>query len=820
MHRPWGNHVALIKAMGEETETRARGTQKVIGERLGFRLAALAAAWLVLAVAPCSAVVRHPALARKAWLHAERLQKDLSAKPSTKRTAAEYKRVIREYRRVYYYDFAYVKAPVAAQTMADLYEEMGTRFQDPAYFNLAIKYYRYVVTEYPGTSMARDSALAVGKVYLDDLHDTGQAAEAYRAFLKKHPRSSKSAEARSKLKEIADLQAASNKPKAAAADSTEAASETGHSSHSGPVEVTEIHKWVGPNFTRVVIGAKGAFQYNTLRLSNPDRIVFDLPNTHVRPTLRNKSVAINGAFLRDIRVGQFKPNVTRIVLDVRDISDYSAFAVPNPFRLIIDVRGEPAETASKSPEHRAADSPATAKPVLTEQASIARSKPLAAPPRHVERLEEPKPGPAIEFQDQMAAKTKAETEAKQDAGKAARLNTKAEPSQHVSQAAPPTKAAPAIEFHDQQAVKTKATATAKQGADEAAKQKTKTTPVTQARPTAKAKADADASHPNVQETRKAKDEVASVNHRQEEALPTVEANPGHKTRKSAGSKAEEAALHQVLHATKRKAELASSKSGGRVVRLSTKPASPTENGSQTLTRALGLKVARIVIDPGHGGFDTGTIGPSGLEEKNLVLDIGLRLRKLLETRTNSEVFMTRSTDKFIPLEERTAIANEDGADLFVSIHANASSDHHVRGIETYFLNFTRDPEALRLAARENATSQESVHQLQNLIKKIALNNKIEESQELARDIQTALYKHMSRVSRGIHNRGVRKAPFVVLIGAQMPSILAEISFLSNAHSERLLRTGSYREQIAKALFNGIEDYITNLGSVRVAQRTR
>ena len=207
----------------------------------------------------------------------------------------------------------------------------------------------------------------------------------------------------------------------------------------------------------------------------------------------------------------------------------------------------------------------------------------------------------------------------------------------------------------------------------------------------------------------------------------------------------------------------------------------------------GLQIHSIMIDPGHGGHDTGTIGPTGLEEKNVVLDIALRLRKLLETQTDSQVVMTRSTDKFIPLEERTAIANEKGADLFISIHANSSPDPKVRGIETYYLNFTTDPEALELAARENATSQESVHQLQSLIKKIALSDKVEESQELGRDVQKDLYKDMSRVSHGIHNRGVRKAPFVVLIGANMPSILAEIAFLSNPHSERLLRRESYRQ---------------------------
>ena len=138
------------------------------------------------------------------------------------------------------------------------------------------------------------------------------------------------------------------------------------------------------------------------------------------------------------------------------------------------------------------------------------------------------------------------------------------------------------------------------------------------------------------------------------------------------------------------------------------PATPTESGSRTLTRALGLKVGRIVIDPGHGGHDTGTIGPTGLEEKTVVLDVALKLRKLLEQNTGCEVVMTRSGDTFVPLEERTAIANEKSADLFISIHANASQDNSARGIETYYLNFTSSPEALEVAARENASSQEAV----------------------------------------------------------------------------------------------------------------
>ncbi len=778
---------------------------------MGFRLAVLAGIWIVLMSAPCFATLRHPELARKAWLRAVDLQQKLEAKPAGHRTRAEYARVIREYRYVYYYDFAYVKAPIAAETMGDLYVEMGRLFHSSVYFKSAIEHYQYVVSQYPVTSMARESALAIGNAYLEGLSDPEQAEEAYRALLEKHPGSTQSGEARKKLKEIADMQAARKAQESAKAGNAAGAGEPGARAAGGPVEVTEIHKWVGPSYTRVVIGARGPFQYNTLRLSHPDRIVFDLPNTRLNRALLKESVSVNGAYLHDIRVGQFKPNVTRIVLDVKDISDYSAFALPNPFRLIIDVHGSSTEPATDGPEHAKSAVAAATRTGRTEQAAAEEKPPVVKPTpvapsktkvevsRRVEAAARQKTTGPIEFPDQQAAVEEKPPVVKR--APVAPSKTEVEASRRVEAAARQKTTGP-IEFPDQQAAKARAEAESNHAAGEAAKKQTQATSDHSVQPPAKPKV-AVASSPHIEEPAKPKAQTAS--------------NPPDR---EAVKKTEAASSRPVSHSAKQKVEAASAETSHKPFPFSAKPASPTENGSQTLTRALGLKVARIVIDPGHGGFDTGTIGPSGLEEKNIVLDIGLRLRKLIETQTNSEVFMTRSTDKFIPLEERTAIANEDGADLFISIHANASRDHRVRGIETYFLNFTSDPEALRLAARENATSQESVHQLQNLIKKIALNNKIEESQELARDIQTVLYKRISRASRGIHNRGVRKAPFVVLIGANMPSILTEISFLSNPHSEHLLRSPAYREQIAKALFNGVENYINNLGSVRVAQRTQ
>jgi N-acetylmuramoyl-L-alanine amidase len=247
-------------------------------------------------------------------------------------------------------------------------------------------------------------------------------------------------------------------------------------------------------------------------------------------------------------------------------------------------------------------------------------------------------------------------------------------------------------------------------------------------------------------------------------------------------------------------------------------AQPTSDGDRSLIRTLGLRIGKIVIDPGHGGHDTGTIGPNGLLEKELVLDVSRRLGKLLAARLGAQVVFTRRDDTFIPLETRTSIANQEQADLFVSVHANSSHDPDARGVETYYLNFTSSPEALEVAARENAASDKSIHELQDLVKKIALKEKIEESREFASDVQGALHTGLATKNPGERNRGVKKAPFVVLIGANMPSILAEISFLSNPGDERRLRTPQYRQRIAESLYHGISHYVDGLGGLKVASQ--
>ncbi|MFZ0591237.1 MAG: N-acetylmuramoyl-L-alanine amidase [Bryobacteraceae bacterium] len=243
----------------------------------------------------------------------------------------------------------------------------------------------------------------------------------------------------------------------------------------------------------------------------------------------------------------------------------------------------------------------------------------------------------------------------------------------------------------------------------------------------------------------------------------------------------------------------------------------TNESSHSLVRVFGLKIHKVVIDAGHGGHDTGTIGPRGLMEKDLVLDVALRLGRLVEQRLGAEVVFTRSTDTFVPLEERTKIANDEKADLFISIHANSSPAPSATGVETYYFNFTSDQHSLDLATRENASSNSSIFELNDLLHKAVLNAKVEESRQFAQRVESSLYTMSARMNSGSRDRGVKKAPFVVLIGATMPSILAEIGFVSNPRDERLLRRADQRQKIAESLYKGLSGYATSLSHVQMAK---
>ena len=243
--------------------------------------------------------------------------------------------------------------------------------------------------------------------------------------------------------------------------------------------------------------------------------------------------------------------------------------------------------------------------------------------------------------------------------------------------------------------------------------------------------------------------------------------------------------------------------------------SASHDSQPSLTRELGLKINRIAIDPGHGGYDTGTIGPHGLLEKNLCLDVALRLGQLIEANLpGAEVIYTRKDDRYVGLEERTAIANHADADLFISIHANSSRSGEARGVETYSLSLTAPQESTALAARENALAQSSFHDLPELIEKITRDEMIGESRQLAVDIQNSLSQSLQLVSPRETNRGVKQAPFIVLTDANMPAVLSEISFVNNPSDENLLLESGQRQRVAEGLYRGITAFLDRLRSPR------
>jgi N-acetylmuramoyl-L-alanine amidase len=252
-----------------------------------------------------------------------------------------------------------------------------------------------------------------------------------------------------------------------------------------------------------------------------------------------------------------------------------------------------------------------------------------------------------------------------------------------------------------------------------------------------------------------------------------------------------------------------------------RPVTPSANssGSFSVARQLGLGVSRVVIDAGHGGHDPGA-SAFDITEAEVVLDVALQLEKLLLQQPGMEVVLTRRTNDFLSLDERTGMANRASADLFLSIHANASASPTAQGVETYFLNFALNPQAEAVAARENAASGKTMNSLSGIVKAITLNSKLNESRDFAGSVQRALVRGLRSSNRSLKDLGVKQAPFMVLIGASMPSVLAEISFVTNSQEARLLKSSTYRQKIAESLLNGILRYQQSLKKVQTAVQSK
>lgn len=234
---------------------------------------------------------------------------------------------------------------------------------------------------------------------------------------------------------------------------------------------------------------------------------------------------------------------------------------------------------------------------------------------------------------------------------------------------------------------------------------------------------------------------------------------------------------------------------------------------ESLPSQLGLYIRTIVIDPGHGGKDKGAIGPTGLYEKDVTLAIAKELKKILQTKGDYAVYLTRTTDEFLPLEKRTAIANAKKADLFISIHTNAHEDPNLGGVETYFLNFSADKEAARVAAMENAITQHKLSDLEAILKDLLFITKLQESARLANSVHRCLVGELEKHKVHLRDLGVKQAPFYVLMGANMPAILVEVAFISNPKEEEFLKDKTYINYIAEALASGITDYAKNLAGI-------
>ena len=255
-------------------------------------------------------------------------------------------------------------------------------------------------------------------------------------------------------------------------------------------------------------------------------------------------------------------------------------------------------------------------------------------------------------------------------------------------------------------------------------------------------------------------------------------------------------------------------SGTRTPPLKPKVSIPRKIPNASLVQQLGLGIKTIVIDPGHGGRDCGAIGYRRIKEKKVVLAIAKRLKEEIKKRhPHMRVILTRYKDRYISLEERTAIANTRKADLFVSIHANAHRNRRVSGVETFFLNFATDEEAVRVAALENATSRKSISDLQSILHDLMLNSKIAESSNLAYMVQRKLVRRLRSKFRHVRDHGVKQAPFYVLIGAKMPAILVETSYISNPMEAKRLNNSRYQREIAKGIADGIDAYISQIHSL-------
>ncbi len=724
----------------------------------------------------------------------------------------------------------------ALLAIGDVYREMARRFQARQYDEDARDAYGQLVAEYPRSPLGEQALYRTLEI-ARARGDRKALAAAGRNYLEAFPEGARAREVTSLLRHGGVLQAAALPAPPPP----------------GLAQVFNLRFWTGEASTRVVLDVEKKVEIHYDRIASPDRLWVDLEGTRLHPNLRERSFPVGDGLLEKVRIGQNKDSVVRVVLDFKEVRSHSVFYLENPTRLVVDVQAPPRPQMAvqapplPTPAPLSTPTPAGVRP-STRVASGAREiEPFDLPPVRVAAAPSPtvtpRPTPmptppATPTPAPMPTSRPSATPEPRPVPTPAHSPTPAPvPSATPSPSATPTpmpSPSPQVRMADAPA-STFATP-APPGWVRGTPPVVSGVPPT---PAPESKREAKARKKREREEAKRAEEAAeklakAEKQAEERRRRAAKASPpSDPTRFSAWTVHENGEPRPVPTPvpavtpppvrtasedtrTHRRIPDHSSSAESPAILL---PPQANRAGNYSLARQLGLRARKIVIDAGHGGHDPGSIGRGGLQEKDLVLDVAQRVERLLRDDLGTDVVMTRSTDVFIPLEERTGIANAKGADLFLSIHANSSRNSAARGIETYFLNFTKDPHAEAVAARENAISPATLKDLQNLVKAITNNSKVDESRDFAASIQEAMMGGLRTVVPSMPNRGVRQAPFYVLIGANMPSILAEISFVSNPEEEKLLKTPEHREKIAASLVEGVKTYLESLNRGPLRQLT-
>lgn len=541
----------------------------------------------------------------------------------------------RNFRRIYLSSPKSELAPSCLFMLGRLYSDMYTSFNKPFDQDESISYFKDIVRLYPQHNLADDAYFKLASIYLSRKKPQKAAG-----FLTEIVTNFPGGDMHSKAEEL--LKVLSKEHDIALPKIMVSSNGENNLSYVLPVKY-----WSSDHYTRVVIMASGPVNYKEVLLeetsNRPRRLYLDFKESYIEPQYRSP-VPIEDGLLKRIRTGQFSPDTVRVVLDIESIGSYKIFSLPDPFRVVIDVRGKNYEQLKKS--------------------------------------------------ETKIAKRDSRIRIERESGKSKKVFSQKDASKVVILS---------------------------------------------------------------QQKKKSINGTISV-------TAIVPSKSGEKDPKS----------------------------------------SPL-----SLAQQLGLGVKKVVIDPGHGGKDPGAMA-HGIKEKDVVLDIAKKLAPVLQQQLGCEVILTRDSDVFIPLEERTAIANTENADLFVSLHVNAHPSSAVRGLETYFLNLTTNAEAMRVAAMENATSTHQMSDLQDILSDIMKNSKIEESSRLAQQVHNSIFD--TAVEQGyanIKNLGVKQAPFYVLIGAQMPAILIELAFITNKDDVKNLQDPSFVQILTNEISNGISSYVSS-----------